>query len=49
MRYLASRHVITMSNKPYLINCRKEEVVECGTWLLRELKRFKLKYEESSS
>lgn len=35
----------TMSNKPYLINCREEEVVECGIWLLRELKRFRLKYE----
>ncbi len=35
----------TVSNKPYLINCREEEVVECGIWLLRELKRFRLKYE----
>ena len=38
----------TMSNKPYLINCREEEVVECGSWLLRELKMFRLKFEESS-
>jgi hypothetical protein len=37
----------TMSNNPYLINCREEEVVECGVWLLGELQRFRLKYEKS--